>query len=313
MSLPAINSDAQTRDAINEMRSRNEEMEKDPLIREEKNFAQRIGLIDFIGFGIIDRVDALLQEVGQSDQLLSLKYRAEKVKSELEAIDDQLFQKLRANIRTGKYTGNQLKELINECTGFNLNNKKHQQEAGYDDLDIFINGIFSVQTMPEQTKELEPGMVFYQKTPARVILEICEIVEFTKEDVFFDLGSGLGQVAILVNLLSGAKAIGIEFEPAFCDYARNCAADLNLFNVTFINNDARKADYPSGTIFFMYTPFTGEILNGVLDHLRKESLLRKIKIITYGPCTPVVASQSWLTLEGLPKDNIYKLAVFTSL
>jgi hypothetical protein len=38
----------------------------------------------------------------------------------------------------------------------------------------------------------------------------------TQADVFFDLGSGLGQVPILVNLLSGAAAKGMEFEPVYC-------------------------------------------------------------------------------------------------
>lgn len=305
------NGDERVKDVVSEIRSYIEDAEKDSLLRKEKNFVQRIDVIDFIGFEIIDQLKTLLQKADQPDQLLSLKYRAEKLKSELEAIDIKLFQKLRANIRAGKYTGNQFKGLINAYTGFNLKDKEHQQEAGYDNLDIFINGIFPVQAMPEQTKELEPEMVFYQKTPARIVFELVDKCNFTKEDVFFDLGSGLGQVAILVNLLTGITVKGVEFEPAFFDYAKDCAIELNLSNVEFVNVDARKADYSGGTIFFMYTPFTGEILNEVLEHLRKESLLRKIKIITYGPCTPLVATQNWL--EGLPNDNIYKLAVFASL
>jgi len=127
------------------------------------------------------------------------------------------------------------------------------------------------------------------------------------------LGSGLGQVAIVVNLLTGAKTIGVEFEPAFCDYAKDCADAFNLSGVTFINVDARKADYSEGTIFFMYTPFRGEMLQEVLAILKKESLSRKIKIITYGPCTADVALQSWLDIAGPWDGNIYKLAVFNSL
>ena len=167
--------------------------------------------------------------------------------------------------------------------------------------------------MPEQTRDLEPEMVYYQKTPARVVFELVEKSHFSGNDVFFDLGSGLGQAAILVNLLAGVTVKGIEFEPAFCDYARECAAELNLSDVTFINADARKADYSEGTVFFMYTPFSGEILHDVLNRLRKEALLRKIRIITYGPCTEQVALQSWLHPEGPKDDNINKLGIFTSL
>jgi len=144
-------------------------------------------------------------------------------------------------------------------------------------------------------------------------LSLLKALVSDRKTFFFDLGSGLGQVAILVNLLAGITVKGIEFEPAFCDYASDCAADLNLSNVTFINVDARKADYSEGTIFFMYTPFKGEILEDVLELLRKESLRRKIKIITYGPCTAQVAVQSWLDLVGPKNPHLYKLAVFTSL
>ena len=299
--------------SYSKIRSGIETIENDTSLYEEKIFDKRIEVIDFIEFQLIDRIDALLQKTAHPDELILLKHRAEKVKSELEEIDTNLFQKLRADIRTGKYKGGEFKNLADEYVDFSLVDNKHQEEAGYDNLDIFINGFFPFHAMPEQTKELEPEMVYYQKTPARIVFELVEKCQFAKEDTFFDLGSGLGQVAILVNLLTGVTVKGVEFEPAFCDYARDCAAELNLSNVTFINADARKADYFQGTVFFMYTPFGGEILQEVLALLRKQSLLRKIKIITYGPCTAVVAAQNWLGSVSPIDDNIYKLRFFNSL
>ncbi|MDB5151895.1 MAG: Histone methylation protein, partial [Mucilaginibacter sp.] len=241
--------------AIAEIQSSIEAIEKNSLLYEEKNFDKRIEVIDFLEFQVINQIDDLLQKTAQPDQLILLKYHAEKVKSELEEININLFQRLQANIRIERYKGKEFKDLINEYVDFNLDNNERQEEIGYDNLDIFINGLFPFQIMPEPTKDLEPEMVYYQKTPARIVFELVAKSHFTKEDVFFDLGSGLGQVAILVNLLAGITAKGVEFEPAFCEYARDCAADLNLSNVTFINADARKADYSQGTIFFMYTPF----------------------------------------------------------
>ena len=137
-------------------------------------------------------------------------------------------------------------------------------------------------------------------------------MSFTQNDVFFDLGSGLGQVAILIHLLTGVVAKGIEFEPAFCHYAQHCAAALHLTEVTFTNTDAREAGYSGGTIFFMFTPFGSEIMQSVLKLLREESLQRKIKLITYGPCTAQVASQNWLELTTPLNDDPYQLAVFNS-
>jgi hypothetical protein len=272
-----------------------EEAENDSSLYEEKNFGKRNE--------VIDQLEELLPEGDRPGRPLLLK---------LEGIDIGLFFKIRAAIRTGAYMGEAFKELVAGYVNLRAGASERQGDPGYDHLDVFINGLTSFQAMPEPTKHLEPGMVYYQKTPASVVFELVEKSHFRKEDVFFDLGSGLGQVAMLVNLLTGITTKGVEFEPAFCAYARGCAAELNLSNVTFINVDARKADYSEGTIFFMYTPFSGEILREVLVLLRKESLGRKIKIITYGPCTVQVALESWLDFESPVDDNPYKLGVFCS-
>jgi len=156
-------------------------------------------------------------------------------------------------------------------------------------------------------------MVFYQKTPARVIFQLTEIAQLKPGDVFFDIGSGLGQVPVLVNLISGIAAKGVEFESAYHNYAVGCAAKLNLPNVEFINADARVVDYSAGNIFFMYTPFQGQMLQEVLNLLNKESRRRIIRIYTYGPCSPHVAMQNWLKCTNGQGNNIYKLYEFVSL
>jgi hypothetical protein len=130
---------------------------------------------------------------------------------------------------------------------------------------------------------------------------------------FCHLGSGLGQVPILVNLLSGITVKGIEFEPAYCHYVREGAADLNLSRVEFINVDACKADYSDGTVFYLYTPFTGSLLQELLEKLRGESRRRRIRLFTYGPCTPEVYQQSWLKGVDQNGTDLYKLGVFSSL
>lgn len=297
---------------IAEIQSAIEEIEKDSSLYEEKNFGKRLEAIDFIDFHITGQIEGLLQKTNNSGELILLKSRAEKVKSELEEIDIVLFQKLREKIRMTTYRGNEFKNLVNEYIYFNVDHNRHQDEPGYDNLDVFINEMFPPLPMPEPTMELEPEMVFYQKTPARIIFELVEKVHFATNDVFFDLGSGLGQVAILINLLAGITVKGVEFEPVFCDYARECATMLNLSDVSFINIDARHADYCNGTVFFMFTPFRGEIMRDVLDILKKESYHRKITIITYGPCTAQVALQSWLNCAVPAEDHLYKLCVFTS-
>ena len=310
---PCINDDAQPSAAILELQSYIEAVEKDAVILEDKNFAKRVEIIDFLDFPVIGRIEELLKKTAYPRKLGSLKQRPEKIITQLEDINARLFQTLQVTLRAKRYSAATFKNLVNKYINFSAIHNGRCEEPGYDNLDIFINALFSFRLMPEQTIELEPEMVFYQKTPARIVFELVEISHFTPEDVFFDIGAGLGQAAILVGLLSGITVTGIEFQPTFCKYATDCANMFNLSNVTFINIDARQADYSCGTVFFMFTPFKGEMLQQVLDILRTQSLLRKIKVITYGPCTAAIALQSWLQGAAPEDGNMYKLAVFSSL
>jgi len=285
-------------------------IEDDGAIYQETNFNRRANAIDFLDFHIIDRIEGLLQNPEQKEELTILQQRAEKVKDDLEKIDANLFKQLREKIRTGIYTGASFREMIGRYFEHDVS---PADKIGYNNLDDFINGLLSDLTIPEATMEPEPEMVFYQKTPARIIFEMATLANLGQDDVFFDLGSGLGQVAILVNLISGATAKGIEYEPAYCNYANTCVSQLNLSNVEFINIDARLADYSQGTVFFLYTPFEGEILQTVLEILQKESLKRATRIFTYGPCSEIVAQQSWLSCVHGEPDDPYQLCEFRSL
>lgn len=289
-----------------------ETIEQNAALYAEANFDSRVEAIDHIEFHLIERVEGLLRTTHSThspEKLLALKRHAQSIKRQLEAVDDALFQRLRADIRMGAA----LKDLIDDYVGRDAKGRRPHDAVGYDTLDLFINGLLLIQAIPTETKTREPEMVYYQQTPARIILDLVEKAHLTPGDVFFDLGSGLGHVPILVNLLSGAAARGIEFEPAYCDYASRCAADLNLSRVTFIQADARSADYCEGTIFFMYTPFTGRMLQDVLEKLQGESRRRRIRLLTYGPCTLDVSRQSWLMSEEQHEDHLYKLGVFSSL
>lgn len=295
-----------------ELQSILEEIENNSLLFEEKNFLQRTEIIDVIEFQLVHQIERLQREKPQSDAANLLAYRTENILSALESIDDNVVRMLRENIKEG-YAGKKFKHLISNYFDFTLYHSQQQDEIGYDNLDVFINRLFPVQSIPEPTIDREPEMVCYQKTPARIVFELVENFEFAPEDVFFDVGSGLGLVAILVHLLTGIRTIGVEVEPSFCEYARQCATELRLAGVSFINADARKADYSEGTVFFMFTPFKGKIFQEVMAALRKQSQQRKITIMTYGHCTADVASQNWLARATAPRDDIYTLAIFTSL
>ncbi len=182
----------------------------------------------------------------------------------------------------------------------------------HDSLDVF-NGLFGIDTEPEETRALRPGMIGYQATPARFILDLVERVPLGLDDVFFDLGSGLGRVAMIVGLLTEARVLGIEYDPGHCAYAQQCAHLLPLPKVGFINADARDAEVASGSVFFMYTPFRGDLLQIVLERLRQEAHRRPLTIATYGPCTLDVAQLDWLEPSGSQEPDDRALTIFKRL
>ncbi len=298
---------------IIELQSYIESIEKNASLKEAKKLEQRIEVIDFIEFHILFLIEDLQGNAIPFFNLISLKDRAEKIKAELEEINRWLFDRLRTQIQLATDKTKEFKSLVDQYIDYDLYDNVNRQEIAYDHLDILINGLCNFLDIPEQTKDLDHEMVYYQKTPARIVLELVEKSNYQKGDFFVDLGSGLGQVAILVNLLTGIPCKGIEYEPSFCSYADICAKGLTLSNVTFLEADARKADYSEGTIFFMFTPFRGEMMEEVLKLLKIQSVLRKIKIITYGPCTSQVALQDWLHFAIPKHDDMYQLGIFTSL
>lgn len=184
---------------------------------------------------------------------------------------------------------------------------------GYDDLDVLVNRLLSGDEMPVPTVELTAEMVEFYKTPVRVVLELVERVNWEPEDVFFDLGSGLGQVVLLVHLLAGVRGKGVEIEPAYCVYARNCALRHGLSGVDFVEGDVRDADLSAGTVFFLFTPFKGSLFAEVMERLRAVASGREIRIIGYGPCSAELARLDWLRRDGEGLGGTYALQLFSSI
>jgi hypothetical protein len=282
-------------------------IETDTSLFVETNFARRSEAIDFLDFHVIDRIDGLLPLGDSNDELEVLREWAERIKTELEKIDTCLFERVREEIAAGVRPGS-FERMIYGL----LDNASAANEQGYDVLDTFVNGLFSDRPLPAETKALMPGMVSFHKTPVRVVMELIRLAEMDSDDVFFDIGSGMGQVVLLVKLITGARARGIEYEPAYCAFSGAIASRLRLTDTEFINADARDGDYSEGTVFFLYTPFEGRLLQDVLRLLRTASRERAIRILTYGPCSMPVATENWLhCVNGIPEDP-YVLCLFAS-
>ena len=239
---------------------------------------------------ILDGIDAFLSESGLPLPVhgLNLANRIRAFSAKLNLLNDHLFASVRREIKTGIFPS----EFQRHLRHFASDPPSGQ---AYDYLDDLIAGVLQFEPPPAEPRPLGSDSVFYQPTPARHIFHLITAAAITKTDTLIDLGAGLGHVPLLVSICTGATTVGIELDPAWIASAKNCAGNLSLSNVSFIAQDARVANLSSGTVFYLYTPFIGSTLATVLDALRDQSLLRPIRICTFGPCTLSVGYQRWLT------------------
>ncbi|RAO76678.1 hypothetical protein [Dyella jiangningensis] len=228
-----------------------------------------------------------------------LHTRAMTLHARLVTIQRQLTESIRADIRQG--TG------AHSLRRWSPGNDIDAAET-YDHLDALFGDVLAFDEPSGEIAPLEADMVFYQPTPVRHVFDLVERAGITDDDVFVDLGSGLGHVPMLVSMLTGARCIGIEREQVYVDGARRSAEALCLGDVSFVAQDVREADLSTGTVFYLYTPFTGAILDGVLERLRREAQQRPIRLVTFGPCTNAIAAEHWL--QPLGESNANRIAVF---
>lgn len=280
-----------------------------PARRDERQFVARGAALDTLEQALEGHIDVLLAAAPRQPQLLALRDAALRLRTELEVVDRRLFRRLRGAIRSGALRGPALQQEIEALVPPTA--WAGAAEPGYDALDHLVNGLLGAAPPPEETVAREPEMVCYQKTPARVIVELLRRARLTRADMFVDLGSGLGQAPLLVALLSEARALGVEIEPAYNAYAQACAASLDVTTVTFVTADARAVELQPGVVCFMFTPFTGAIMQTMLDRLRQHA--GPLRLFTYGPCTAVVAQAPWLRRDDGADKRPYALASFHSV
>jgi Histone methylation protein DOT1 len=276
--------------------------EADPPLFEPDQLRQRMEVLDELDAHFGD-ADGPASTIARDPA--SIVERAHTLRGRLESANETIYQSIRNQIQQSD-PPSELLRWIRICSD------QHGTPApglGYDHLDELINGVLQLRE-PDNVHQLEPEMVFYQPTPARHILRLIQLSGLSESDMLIDLGSGLGHVPILASILTGARSLGVEAEHAYVASARDCARDLHLSSVGFIQQNAIDSDLSAGTVFHLYTPFTGNTLSSVLKKLQKESAHRSITICTLGPCTLAAAREHWLAASSYPDPD--QIMVFRS-
>lgn len=187
-------------------------------------------------------------------------------------MDDSLRRQARAaraEITSGALCGAALRALL--------------QSIPFLDRDAWVDELLGMAPPPSDALDLPRGAVPYLPCGVDEILAMVQDVPVQPDDELVDLGSGLGRVAVLAHLLSGARTRGIEIQAPLVDRARATCADLALAPaaVSFVHGDAAEAEL-DGSIFFLYAPFGGATLARVIRHLQGVAQRRPIVVAAVG-------------------------------
>lgn len=208
----------------------------------------------------------------------------------LKAIEQAEFGPLRARLRAGSYPPSALRRDLDA--------------RPFGERDLFVDRLLSIYDppLPDKRPDLENSPYHGSS-----IDELWPLLErLSPSDVVFDLGSGLGKVPFLVRYVSGARAIGVEYDPVLADAAEAARRELGL-EVELIAADARTVDYTDGTFFYLFEPFRGAVLAAVLAQLGRVAERHPIQIAARWVSTPPFQPAAWMTeLEALGPIRLFR-------
>lgn len=159
------------------------------------------------------------------------------------------------------------------------------------------------------------------------IFRAFRAVKLGPEDVFTDVGSGLGRVVFAAAHAGAEEAIGVEYVAALHTEAErnrlNCR--LDLARIKFYNADATDFNIANTTVLFLFHPFGPETMQIVIANLRRDreaaQMTKPLRIIYYNPvCAEVLAKSGWLAeTQNLPaiqsklgRANRYRISIWES-
>jgi hypothetical protein len=177
--------------------------------------------------------------------------------------------------------------------------------------DDWANQVLGLGDLPDDEDTLPSGCVPYLPSSVDVLLRTVERAAITPEDMFVDVGSGVGRAMVLVHLLTGAGAVGMEIQAGLARQANAVAERLCLPRVRTIHGDAEDLiQYMKvGSVFFFYCPFSGERLSRVMDAIRPLARVRSLRLCFVDMPVPDVP---WLVEEPAPASGGEAISVCTT-
>lgn len=195
----------------------------------------------------------------------------------------------------------------------------------------FYERYFQVETQAGMTTEElgfdDPACRMYVPTGYRDLFNLLKPLPVDPErDTFIDFGCGKGRVLLVAATRPFRKVIGVELSPELCTIARENVARaqrrLRCQDVEVVTAPAQEFSIPPETsVVFFWNPFTGAILERVLENLRESHKAhpRPLKVIAVSAPDSEFARDfqraTWIkpTAAGRLREGLtYRIADVTS-
>lgn len=136
----------------------------------------------------------------------------------------------------------------------------------------------------------------YVPTPYRQIVRTLRHVGIGSDDVFVDLGSGLGRTVFAASRLGARKAVGVEIDEALTAAARANLERTRLRgrDIQFVCMPAQEYDFADTTLLYMFHPFGAGTMAEMLHRLEQalKERPRNLRIVYENPVNAAVLDRS---------------------
>jgi SAM-dependent methyltransferase len=145
---------------------------------------------------------------------------------------------------------------------------------------------FEIPKTDESTVKLSKGSPVYGEINHQSLTTLLGNLKLCADDVFYDLGSGVGKAVLHTALITPVKkAIGIELSKTRHEESLQALANAEILapsisqRCVFINDDLLNVDLSKATIIYTCsTAFSLAFMKAVVNHLSK--LSQNFRLIT---------------------------------
>jgi SAM-dependent methyltransferase len=143
----------------------------------------------------------------------------------------------------------------------------------------------------------------YVPTPYRKIIRTLRHVGIRQDDVFADLGCGLGRAVFAASWLGARRSVGVEIDSVLTDKARENSRRSRLRgrNIEFVCAPAQTYDFDKVSVLYMFHPFGEGTMGEVLERLGSELARRprRLRIAYENPvCAELLDRSRYLARLG---------------